>query len=203
MSLPTPFKTPEEIFVLPVDILQPLNWDDLFPIKRPIEVEIGAGDGSFILKYAGLNRERNFLAVERLLGRIRKIARKSSREGLDNMRVLRLEASYVLKYLLPPGSVDALHIYFPDPWPKRKHRKNRLVNEEFPAIAAKTLRPKGMVHLRTDDADYFAQMKRVFATSSFKEVETPEILADGTTDFERGFMKIGIKTLRASYSAPT
>jgi tRNA (guanine-N7-)-methyltransferase len=101
------------------------------------------------------------------------------------------------EYLLPPKTVEALHIYFPDPWPKRKHRKNRLLNQRFTHLARAALIPGGRVYMRTDDADYFAQMKSVFGTCPFfQEIPTPDELAGVLTDFERGFLKRGLQTLR-------
>jgi tRNA (guanine-N7-)-methyltransferase len=138
--------------------------------------------------------------VERLLGRLRKIERKGLRAGLTNLRAIRLEASYVMEYLLPIGSVQAFHVYFPDPWPKRKHRKHRLVNEHFVAVAAKMLAPGGIIFLRTDDADYFVQMTAVFgANAQFSTVETPAHLSTVLTDFERDFQARGVPTLSAAY----
>ena len=150
-------------------IYRPVFWDErlplaeMFPVARPLEVELGSGDGSFMAKWAGLWPERNFIGVERLLGRLRKLDRKGQRGGLLNLRLMRIEASYFLEYLLPLRSVTALHLYFPDPWPKRKHRKNRLVNERFPELASRVLAADGVMYLRTDDEDYFAQMLEVFA----------------------------------------
>src|SRR5207247_9414061 len=140
-----------------------------------------------------------FLAVERLLGRLRKIDRKGLRAGLANLRLVRMEASYLLEYLLPPESVHALHVYFPDPWPKRKHRKNRLVNARFTELASQALTPGGTVYLRTDDPDYFAQMTLVFAENSeFVLSETPADLREIITDFEKDFRDQGVCTLLAS-----
>lgn len=120
--------------------------------------------------------------------------------GLKNLRGIRIESSYFLQYLLPPNSAEAIHIYFPDPWPKKKHHKNRLINEDFPAIAKVALAPGGKVFLRTDDAPYFAQMTEVFdVAKQFQKMETPSALAEILTDFERGFLARGIKTLRAAY----
>jgi tRNA (guanine-N7-)-methyltransferase len=93
-----------------------------------------------------------------------------------------------------------LHIYFPDPWPKKRHRKNRLVNESFPQLAGAALAPGSVVYLRTDDEDYFAQMTDVFgASAEFQKIETPPELAELLTDFEREFRARGIQTLRAAY----
>ncbi|MDB6021422.1 MAG: tigr00091: trna ((7)-)-methyltransferase, partial [Pedosphaera sp.] len=160
------------------------------------------GDGSFLVNYARLHPERNFLGVERLLGRLRKLDRKGRRAGLANLRGLRIESAYFLEYLLPRESAAALHIYFPDPWPKRKHRKNRLINARFTEIARQALAPNGTVYLRTDDADYFSQMTEVFsANSAFRLVETPAELSAVVTDFERNFHARGVATLRAAYLA--
>lgn len=164
-------------------------------------MELGSGDGSFLARWAALHPARNFLGVERLLGRLRKLDRKAQRGGLTNLRLMRIEAGYFLEYLLPAQSVDTLHLYFPDPWPKRKHRKNRLVNARFAELTARILAPQGIVYLRTDDADYFAQMQEVFASARpFRLSETPENLAGVVTDFERGFQARGVGTFRAAYS---
>jgi tRNA (guanine-N7-)-methyltransferase len=121
---------------------------------------------------------------------------------LANLRGVRIECSYFLEYLLPAGSASALHVYFPDPWPKRKHRRHRLINERFPTLARQALTLGGTVYLRTDDEDYFQQMLAVFgAGSGFQPVETPGALAALQTDFEREFHARGIQTLRAAYQA--
>lgn len=172
----------------------------MFAQAQPLEVELGSGDGSFLAQRAAAHPELNFLGVERLLGRLRKLDRKAQRAGLANLRLMRIEAGYFLEFLLPPQSVSALHVYFPDPWPKRKHRKHRLVNERFPELAARVLAPSGVVYLRTDDTNYFAQMQEVFgADRRFHAVETPERLALVITDFEREFQARGIATNRAAY----
>ena len=182
-------------------ILARLDPATLFPKPQPFEVELGSGDGSFLVDYARLHPERNFLGVERLLGRLRKLDRKGRRAGLANLVGLRIESAYCVEYLLPPSSATAFHIYFPDPWPKRKHRKNRLVNEHFTAIADRALVPGGVVYLRTDDEDYFSQMVTVFAANpAYRLVETPAELSEVLTDFERDFLARGITTRRAAYA---
>ncbi|MEK7707174.1 MAG: tRNA (guanosine(46)-N7)-methyltransferase TrmB [Verrucomicrobiota bacterium] len=187
------------IYPLP-SILERLDLAKLFPKTQPLEVELGCGDASFIAEYAKLHPEQNLIGVERLLGRIRKLDRKGRRAGLTNLRGVRIECAYFLEYLLPPHSATALHVYFPDPWPKKKHQKNRLVNERFPELAHAALAFGGVVYLRTDDEDYFAQMAAVFAASSaFRPGETPPELAALLTDFEKDFNARKIETLRAAY----
>lgn len=201
MQLGTALTAPPEtlLYRLP-SILERINLATMFATPQPLEVELGSGDGSFLVDYARLRPELNFIGVERLLGRIRKLDRKARRSALANVRGVRIESSYFLEYLLPPNSATSLHIYFPDPWPKRKHRRHRLVNERFPALAWQALAPGGKVYLRTDDQDYFEQMVAVFAGSpAFRLGETPEELSTVLTDFEKDFLSRGIKTLRAAY----
>jgi tRNA (guanine-N7-)-methyltransferase len=193
-------RPPEDLIVELRSILERLDLAALFPASQPLEVELGCGDASFLASYAALHPERNFIGVERLLGRIRKLDRKGRRAGLTNLRGVRIESAYFLEYLLPRRSVAALHVYFPDPWPKRKHRKHRLVNERFPQLARQVLAPGGTVYLRTDDRSYFEQMTTVFAEDpAFHPVETPAELRALLTDFEREFQKRGVETLRAAY----
>lgn len=187
------------IYELPT-ILQPLELSALFPCPQPLEVELGCGDASFLVEYARRHPGINFIGVERLLGRMQKLDRKGRRAGLSNVRGVRIESAYFLGYLLPPKSTSALHLYFPDPWPKKKHRRHRLVNEQFPALVRGVLAPGGQVFLRTDDEDYFAQMNDVFnAAREFTRMDTPAALAELTTDFERDFNAQGIPTLRAAF----
>lgn len=187
------------IYDLP-SIVERLDLSRLFPKYQPLEVELGSGDGSFLVEYTRRHPERNFIGVERLLGRLRKLDRKGRRLGLVNLRGVRIEAGYFLEYLLPARSTTALHVYFPDPWPKRKHRGRRLVNVHFAEIAGRALVPGGCVYLRTDNADYFGQMTTVFSASpQFRTVTTPAELAALLTDFERDFEARGVQTLRAGF----
>jgi tRNA (guanine-N7-)-methyltransferase len=179
-----------------------LDLASLFPKAQPVEVELGSGDGSFLVEYARLHPDRNFLGVERLLGRLRKLDRKGRRAGLANLRGLRIEAAYFVEYLLRPQSVAAFHVYFPDPWPKRKHQARRLINARFVQAAGQALRPGGVLYLRTDSDEYSAQMQAVFAAEQrFCAVDTPPALSALLTDFERDFQTQGKRTLRAAYQA--
>jgi len=181
-------------------VVERLDLGRLFPRPQPLEIELGSGDGTFLALYAAEHRERNFIGVERLLGRLRKLDRKARRLGLENLRCVRIEAAYFLEFLLPPGTAQALHVYFPDPWPKRRHHRHRLINERFPELARQALAEGGAVYLRTDDAAYFARMKAVFEGSPFfAETPTPEELAGAATDFELEFLARGVAALRSAF----
>lgn len=204
MSSDDALTTPTQIPVSnihPLDsLVERLDLGALFPNRRPVEVELGSGDGSFFIAYARSHPGLNLVGVERLLGRLRKTDRKALRAGLGNVRLIRIEASYFLQWLLPFESIAALHVYFPDPWPKRKHRKHRLINDDFPALAARVLQASGTVRLRTDDLDYFEQMSRVMSGSPlFAPEETPAHLTALVTDFEAGFLAKGLPVYRGSY----
>lgn len=196
----SPAAQPGTIFALP-SIVDRVDLSRVFPLPQPLEVELGSGDGSFLLEWARRNPERNFLGIERLLGRVRKLDRKTRRAGLDNLRSIRIESAYFLEFLLPPHSAEALHIYFPDPWPKRRHERHRLINERFPTIARQALVPGGRIYLRTDSADYFKQMLAVFGeTMAFSRVETPANLLEIRTDFEQEFNSQGLATQHAAFA---
>jgi tRNA (guanine-N7-)-methyltransferase len=184
----------------PESYFQRLDLACLFSRIQPLEVELGSGDGSFLAQHARAHPEHNFVGVERLLGRLRKIDRKGLRERLTNLRLLRIEAGYFLEYLLPSGSVHGLHVYFPDPWPKRKHHRHRLVNPRFAELVWKALEPEGSIYFRTDNTEYFAQITKVFQENPlFQARETPPGLASIPTDFEREFHARGIATFSAAY----
>ena len=192
---------PGESLIHPItSAIEPIDLAKLFPAEQPLEFEIGSGDGSFTLQYALARPGTNIVALERLLGRITKLDRKGHRAGLKNLRLLRAEAAYVLEYLLPPGTLDAIHVYFPDPWPKKRHHKNRLISEPFPPLAKRLLKAEGVVYLRTDNVEYFEQMLEVFDRAvGFERTETPEPLKALVTDFEQQFNANGIPTNYAAY----
>lgn len=195
----TDCRLPNLLYELP-SIVERINLEKLFPSPQPLEVELGCGDASFLVNYAKLHPEHNFIGVERLLGRIRKLDRKGRRLGLSNLRGVRIESSYFLEQLLPPHSAIALHIYFPDPWPKKKHARHRLISTRFPDLAHRALAPGGTLYVRTDNEAYFEQMTSVFAASQkFRIAQTPVKLSAVITDFEKDFSERGVKTLRAAY----
>lgn len=175
---------------LPPDYFRPMDLEDLFPRKAPLEVDLGCGEGSFLVAMALRHPERNYLGTERLLGRARNTSRKAKLAGLANVRLLRVESAYVVSLLLPPATVTRFYLLFPDPWPKRRHWPRRLIQPEFLHAAATALKKGGELCIKTDDADYFRYIGKAaaaceqFARRAWNE-EMPR------TDFERHYVAQG------------
>jgi tRNA (guanine-N7-)-methyltransferase len=136
--------------VLPADC-----WRRIFADDRPVAVEIGPGRGEFLLASARSDPTRNFYAIEHSGTRTREIAAKLSRAGIANARVITGDAACLIEWL-PPASVAAFYVLFPDPWWKRRHHKRRLWTAPFVAALARALMPGGTIELITDVGDYFA-----------------------------------------------
>ena len=130
----------------------------LFPSEQPLVLEIGCGIGDFIVEMARQRPERNYLAIDIYNQGCLKTCRRVETAGLTNVRVLRLEARYLLERFLPTGSLVAVYINCPDPWPKKRHRRRRLVNSEFLANLLFYLQPGGELHFSSDVLDYAAEV---------------------------------------------
>jgi tRNA (guanine-N7-)-methyltransferase len=180
-----------------------LDWPEIFGNNHPIELDLGAGDGGFALAYARQHPDINLLAVERLLGRVRKIEKRAVRFGVANLRVLRLEFGYTVKYLFPPESISIAHILFPDPWPKRRHWPRRLIQAPFVRDLAAALRPSGELRFTKDHAHYFETAQEAVREADVLQ-PAPEWnwSADPKTDFQQTFDAEGRATYRARWVRP-
>jgi tRNA (guanine-N7-)-methyltransferase len=185
--------TPDLVHWIPASILEPASVAELFPQSGPLCVDYGCGEGAFVVAMAKKHPDRNFLATERLAGRVEKVCRNAARLGLSNLRVLRLENLYTAKFLLPPGSVAVSYVSFPDPWPKRAHQNRRLVQPEFLAAVRRTLEVGGELRLKTDDLPYFQWMEKVVAEAvGWERGPWPEDPAEPLTNFEARFIAQGL-----------
>ena len=185
---------------IPSNWLVPMDWREVFGSAQRIEVDIGCGVGSFLLWAARTHRETNFLGVDRLLRRLRKVDRKAQRLGLQNVRLLRVEASYLVGYLVPNASVSAYHIYFPDPWPKRRHHRHRLICASFLSSVHRALCDGGAVNCATDHPEYFEWIQREFRGAvGFVETEAEALPEEARTDFERDFLANGRQFYRCRW----
>jgi tRNA (guanine-N7-)-methyltransferase len=183
----------EPIIYRPSSWFGRLDWGKVFPRPAPIEIDLGCGDGTFLIESAQRRPEHNFLGVERLLGRLRKVEKRARRLGLTNARALRIEASYAVQWLFPDESIAVYHVLFPDPWPKRRHWSRRLFQPEFVAQLHRTLQRGGVLNVATDHEEYFQEILQLCAEQKGFEWMEPETsaAAEVATDFEREFTAEG------------
>ena len=151
-----PFPLPREFY--PREWFARIERGDLADDERPLELDLGCGDGSFLVRIAAEHPDRVFLGVERLLGRVRKVSRKTEREGLENVRVLRVDSNYAVHWLLPENAFRRIHFLCPDPWPKKKHaRRRQMCQLPFLEALHGLLEDGGELLFKTDSLDYFAE----------------------------------------------
>lgn len=195
----------------PVNYFREVRKEELFSnAEAPLEVDLGCGDGHFIEAMTVHHPERNFLGVERLRGRVLSTAKKLEANGVNNGRVLRLETSYSVGWLLPTAGISRVHLLCPDPWPKKKHHERRVVNKrDFLLGIHRILEQGGEFLLKTDDEEYFNNAlesmellavdeksgKRLFEPLSWEEDEFFYPL----TGFERHWLGMGRSIFRARW----
>lgn len=143
----------------PESLTTRLDLEKMFGRAAALQVDLGCGDGSFVCALAQRLPDKNFLGIERLSRRIRSAEQKAA--GVSNVRLLQVESSYAVRYLLPAESVEAFYLLFPDPWPKRRHRGRRIVTANFLNAVRDALRHRGLIHIATDHFEYFQQIKVV------------------------------------------
>lgn len=183
----------------------PLNLAELFGNENPIEVEVGTGRGLFLVNAGTTCPETNFLGIEYDFKEARRAARRLQKRELANVRILGADAKIVLPRYLPDECCQALHVYFPDPWWKRRHKRRRVFNSDFLVQAARILEPGGLLHAWTDVEEYFGVMTALVAENrAFAPLPAPvERQAvhdmDYHTSFERKKRKLGLTIFRARW----
>ncbi len=171
--------------IFPDDWLHPLPLEKWFDPARPLEIDVGCGKGRFLLARAAAHPDTNLLGIDRMLRRIRKVDNRARRLGLENLRLFRMEAYYAVAYLLPAAAVATYYIFFPDPWPKKRHHDHRLFNPLFMDALHRTLRPGGALHFSTDHQPYFEEVRAILsADRRFEEIPAYEPSEEERTDFE-------------------
>jgi tRNA (guanine-N7-)-methyltransferase len=175
-----------------------LDLVQLFGRNAPLHVDLGCGDGSFLCEMARQFPKKNFLGIERLTKRVEKI--RSKAEKIENVRVLRADTLFAVRYLLPECSVEALYLLFPDPWPKRRHQLRRIFTSDFLDAIAAALQKHGVLHVATDQLDYFQQIERLSgAHLRFQVVpQSPDHVVLQVTTFERKFREQGVSIYRVT-----
>ena len=148
-------------------------WRDLFGNDSPVEIEIGPERGTFLLAISAVHSQTNFVGIERSSVRCRRIASRLAEEPRDNVRVVCGDAACVVAACVPSASVAAYHIYFPDPWWKRKHHRRRLLTPEFARELERTLVPGGAIYVVTDVEELYTYVCRSLASvATFRPAES-------------------------------
>lgn len=161
--------------LVPANYFQRLERSALCRDGQPLEVDLGCGDGTFLIEMARENPERQFLGVERMMRRARTVCRQLVRNQISNARLLHLESRYTVEWLLPEAGVSRLHLLCPDPWPKVRHHRRRLVQTDFLEAVWRVLEPGGEFLFMTDHDEYHAwSNKRLNEFGKFERLEWPE-----------------------------
>ncbi len=180
------------------DPCKPLEVD----LSRPLEIEVGCGKGQFLARRAKEDPDCDFLGIERMLERVRLFDGKCRRGGLSNAKVLRLEALYTFHYLLPAHHVRTVWVFFPDPWPKRKHHSRRLFGPLFLDALHKRLETGGRIEFATDHAEYFEAVEKGFGQDArFARRPPAERGPEEWTEFEQRFRAQGLPIHAAAWEA--
>ena len=168
-----------------------VHWTRLFARGGPIHVDLGCGDGLHLAALAAQYPGEKFLGIERLLHRARSATRTTSH--LENVGILRADTLFVVRHLFSAESIQAFYLLFPDPWPKRRHHRRRIVTPEFLVDLARALAPSGSLFVATDHTEYFERILQLATQSNlFCVVDRPPEAEVSESTFERRFREAGI-----------
>ncbi|MEA2711093.1 MAG: tRNA (guanine-N7-)-methyltransferase [Phycisphaerales bacterium] len=189
---------PEPIGLDVDTIARPLNWSELYGNANPVELEIGMGKGTFLTEQAKARPDVNFFGIEWARWFWRYASDRMRRNGCTNARTVRAEASFFLQEFVPADSLAVLHIYFPDPWPKERHKKRRLIQPKFLPVIHRVLAPGARLQIVTDHQGYWEENiePAVRAAAGFTVVDynRPGSAGEGEfvgTNFERKYAREG------------
>ena len=184
------------IELVPETYVAPLDLTVIFGRLAPLHVDLGCGDGSFLSELARRYPEENFLGIDRLVGRVARACRRAA--ALENVRVLNVESSYAVRHWLPEGSVETFYLLFPDPWPKRRHQRRRIVKLDFLDAIHRALAHNGSFKIATDQLDYFEKIRALAENHSGFAIVDLENSDLPMTKFERRFRELGAPIYRLS-----
>lgn len=187
------------------DLPKPWSSEALFGRQAPLEVEVGSGKGLFLSGAAASWPDHDFLGIEVAHKYARHAAARLARRGLENGKMVSGDGLQIFRELLPDASLAAVHVYFPDPWWKARHRKRRVMNEAFVKDIQRTLQPSGVLHFWTDVEEYFTSTLELLAAATDLQGPLPvdEQPAahdlDYRTHFERRMRMHGEAVYRSEY----
>mgnify|MGYP000224063634 FL=1 len=189
--------------LLPFDrTLHTLDLSAFTEPRRTVCVDLGCGKGRFLLTHAARHPDEFLIGADRLIHRLAKIDAKARKMGIQNVRLVHADAGLLVGCLLPDRSVDVFFVFFPDPWPKRRHHKRRLFSPPMLDAFHRTLKPCGTIHIATDHADYHKVILTLFsADRRFAPAPPCEPPDEEKTDFELIFLAKGKRIYRCSFAS--
>jgi tRNA (guanine-N7-)-methyltransferase len=170
---------------------RPIDSRAIFGRTAPLVVEIGSGMGETTIEIARAEGATDFIAIEVHGPGVGSLLKLIEGAGVTNLRVIRHDANEVLEQMIPDGSLAGIHLFFPDPWPKKRHHKRRLVQPGFASLAARKLAGEGYLHAATDWPDYADQIERVLGAEPLLEPVAPGSRNRPPTKFERRGLRLG------------
>jgi tRNA (guanine-N7-)-methyltransferase len=195
-----------ELRLDPERILEALDWREVFAGGGPVEVEIGIGKGRFLLAAAEARPEARFLGVEWANKYLRIAEARAHKRGLTNVRFARVDARELVERAVPSASVSAYYVFYPDPWPKKRHHKRRFLRPETADHLARTLVDGGKLHVGTDHEEYWEAIRSVLdghaafeRLAEFGDATFPFPVDQPLTNFEAKYRIEGRRRLRASW----
>lgn len=176
-----------------------IDWASLFGRRAPVEVEIGSGKGAFLVDYAAAHPRIDVVGIEIQRRWVRHVEARLARRPLPNVRIVCADAGLVFAAFIPDASVAAVHVYFPDPWWKRRHRKRRVVRATLAADIHRALAPGGSLHLATDVEERFEDMLAELGSMPFEvsRIAESDRAARPLTNFERKYRREGRRVYAA------
>ena len=184
-----------------ITILTDVYTDINIPGGCVVELDLGCGKGAFTTALAEKYPDRLIFAVDVMLGRLRKLLKRNLRCNVNNIQLLRAEAWYLVGEALPDLAIDRLHLLCPDPWPKEKHKGNRMVSTEFLGRLHNKLKENGVFHFSTDDNNYFRQAVKTISESNLFKRDDEQIvdIQNVKTDFEKRWNEQGLTVNHCSW----
>ena len=198
-----------ELRLDPERVTEPFAWSEFFPADQPVEVEIGIGKGRFLLEAAEKRPEINHVGVEWANKYLRFAESRAQRRGLENIRFVRIDARAMMSSI-PDRSVQTFYVFYPDPWPKKRHHKRRFLREDMATELARVFVDAGKLHVATDHDDYWEALQPVFdehpefeRQERFGGAEFPLAEGEPLTHFEIKYAIEERKRHRASWARKT
>lgn len=182
-----------------------LDWSEFYENDHPVELDVGCGRGLFLVNSATTHPETNYCGIEIDYREGRRTARRLKKRTMANARVLGGDARVALEKLVKPRSVAAVHVYFPDPWWKRKHRRRRIFTDEFLELVARVLVPEGELHSWSDVGEYFQTIRDLvdhhadFHEEPLPDLKDPEHDMDYLTSYDRKGRRAGSEIHRGRW----